>query len=102
MERGENRVGNNHQSYASRPLSKFQRKVRAGVPKDGLLNHVTIHYIPETVERVCSIPMVPGADHRDMPKKLRITVLPMQQQSVTVSIPEDLVVSIIRASSKRA
>lgn len=75
VERGAHSVGENHQSYTSKPLSEFQRKVRAGVPKDDLLNHVTIRFNPETVERVCSIPIIPAADHRDMPKKLQLKYL---------------------------
>ena len=75
VEQGAHSVGKTRQSYASRPLSEFQRKAREGVPKDGLLNHVTIRFNQDTVERVCSIPMVPGADHRDMPKKLQMYCL---------------------------
>jgi site-specific DNA-cytosine methylase len=76
VERGEKFVGRNHQSYAySRPLSEFQRRVRAGVSKDTLFNHVTMRWNEETTERVCSIPLRPGADHRDMPKALGIDFL---------------------------
>jgi site-specific DNA-cytosine methylase len=75
VEQAAHSVGKNHQSYASRPLSEFQRQARAGVPQDGLLNHVTIRSNQETVERVCNIPMLPGADHRDMPKKLQLNCL---------------------------
>ena len=86
VERGAHSLGKNHQSYTSRPLSEFQRKARACVPKDDLLNHVTIRFNPETVERVYSIPMVPGADHRDMPKKLRMNLLVQLHCNCTVHV----------------
>jgi site-specific DNA-cytosine methylase len=78
-----NFVGYDKQSYACRPLSEYQRRLRKGVPHNTVLNHVTIKYYDEPrwnkrgglenakTEQVCSIPMRPGADHRDLPEKLK-------------------------------
>jgi hypothetical protein len=37
-------VGKDHQSYAPRPVSEYQRKLRANVPMDELYNHVTLRW----------------------------------------------------------
>ena len=72
VERKSDFVGENLRSYPSVPRSEFQRKMRARVPIDRLMNHVTMSWYDTTIERVCSIPLIPDSDHRVMPKKLRL------------------------------
>jgi DNA-cytosine methyltransferase len=60
-------VGRNEQSYASQPLSEFQRSMRNGVALTGLTNHVNEILNPEDIRRVCAVPLLPGCDHRDIP-----------------------------------
>jgi DNA (cytosine-5)-methyltransferase 1 len=64
-------VGREEQSYAYPPLSEYQRRLRMGVPNDGVRCHFTRPWNDMVTERICSIPMVPGADHRALPEKLR-------------------------------
>jgi hypothetical protein len=76
-------VGSETQAYASPALSEYQRKLRRSVQDNELRNHVTIafHDNPAVAkekyirhartEQVCNIPMKPGADHRDLPRKLK-------------------------------
>ncbi|KAH7346621.1 S-adenosyl-L-methionine-dependent methyltransferase [Rhexocercosporidium sp. MPI-PUGE-AT-0058] len=64
---GEDSVGLNEQSYASQPLCEYQRKLRAKVGKNPLMNHVTQHWSEERTALVCDVPLWPGADHRDVP-----------------------------------
>ncbi|KAH0558938.1 hypothetical protein GP486_004436 [Trichoglossum hirsutum] len=64
-------VGREKQSYAYPPLSEYQRRLRKGVPNDGVRCHFTRPWSDMITERICSIPMVPGVDHRALPEKLR-------------------------------
>jgi DNA (cytosine-5)-methyltransferase 1 len=68
---GDRWVGKEKQSYAYPPLSEYQRRLRSGVPNDGVRCHFTRPWNDMVTERICSIPMVPGADHRALPEKLR-------------------------------
>jgi site-specific DNA-cytosine methylase len=79
-------AGNDRQPYASDPLTEYQRRIRKGASKI-VHNHVTpAWYDHPTIgksksgdqalryaktEQICSIPMLPGADHRDLPKTLK-------------------------------
>ena len=63
-------VGENIQLYVSQPASEFQRKLRAGVPNSRLLNHVTNYWGDEMTERICNVPMRPGANHWNIPDVL--------------------------------
>ncbi|RDL37152.1 uncharacterized protein BP5553_04585 [Venustampulla echinocandica] len=79
--RGKDYVGVDKQDYAYPPLTEYQRVLRRGVPADRLMNHVTHNFFdnpPATgrlrqaiSEQVCNIEMIPGADHRGLPRKLR-------------------------------
>ncbi|KAH0545257.1 hypothetical protein FGG08_000711 [Glutinoglossum americanum] len=64
-------VGREEQSYAYPPLSEYQRMLRKGVSNDGVRCHFTRPWNDMVTERICSIPMVPGVDHRALPEKLR-------------------------------
>ncbi|KAI9769140.1 MAG: hypothetical protein M1840_004491 [Geoglossum simile] len=64
-------VGKEKQSYAYPPLSEYQRRLRKGVSNDGVRCHFTRPWNDMVTERICSIPMVPGVDHRALPEKLR-------------------------------
>lgn len=66
-------AGRDHQSYASHPLSEYQRKLGAGVRKDELFNHVTKVWDQRRTmvsEQASNVPLRPGADHRDLPRAL--------------------------------
>ncbi|KAL2069986.1 hypothetical protein VTL71DRAFT_14666 [Oculimacula yallundae] len=67
----DNTVGLKEQSYATGPLSEYQRKMRLGVGMDGLQNHVTMHWSDAMTMLICEIPLRPGADHRDVSTELR-------------------------------
>lgn len=58
-------VGNFEQSYATSPLSEYQRKLRKGLSNNQLRKHLTRCYKPHVTRLVCSIPLKPGADHRE-------------------------------------
>ncbi|KAE9380648.1 S-adenosyl-L-methionine-dependent methyltransferase [Stipitochalara longipes BDJ] len=88
VERGSNFVGRNHQSYASKPLSEFQRKLRAGVPKDGLLNHVTMRWNEETIERVLH-----PTQHR---------VVSVREYARAMGMPDDFVFDLENQKTKDA
>ncbi|KAI9640608.1 hypothetical protein NHQ30_010907 [Ciborinia camelliae] len=58
------------QAYASDPLSEYQRKMRKSVPRQLLQNH-TIHCIStKETERLCNIPILAGANYKNMPVNL--------------------------------
>ncbi|KAJ1926787.1 hypothetical protein IWQ60_003489 [Tieghemiomyces parasiticus] len=62
-------VGAMHQPYQCPPLSQYQRERRWRAER--LCNHVTRAFNSETVERICRVAMLPGADHRGLPDKLK-------------------------------
>jgi len=68
-------IGQDLQPYASGPKSEYQRKLRAGIPKDQqVYNHVTLRWSEKkskVIEQVCNVPLRPDADHRDLPMKLK-------------------------------
>ncbi|CAG8825437.1 26379_t:CDS:2, partial [Gigaspora margarita] len=55
--------------YESGPLSEYQRQCRKD--SEFLHNHVTRAFNQLTVERIIRIPMFPGADHSNLPEKLK-------------------------------
>jgi hypothetical protein len=64
----QDKVGDNNQKYASKkPLSEFQREVRYGTKNDVVLNHYTMKWKDEVMERILRIPMKPNANHMDIP-----------------------------------
>jgi DNA (cytosine-5)-methyltransferase 1 len=64
-------IGKEKDSYVHPPLSEYQRRLRKDVPIDGVRCHFTRTWNDMLTERICSIPLVAGADHRDLPEKLR-------------------------------
>jgi DNA (cytosine-5)-methyltransferase 1 len=66
-----NWVGKDLQTYPHPPLSEYQRRAREGVGNDQLTCHITRPWGDSMVERICSIPMAAGADHRQLPRKLK-------------------------------
>ncbi|CAG8629871.1 5745_t:CDS:2, partial [Acaulospora morrowiae] len=62
-------VGDNVSEYKLSPLSEYQRQLRKGT--NILHNHVTRAFNNLTVERIVRIPMFPGADHSNLPEKLK-------------------------------
>ncbi|KAJ1968533.1 hypothetical protein H4R35_006401, partial [Dimargaris xerosporica] len=62
-------VGIMDQSYQCPPLTQYQRERRYLAER--LHNHVTRCFNDLTVERICRIPMEPGADHSALPDKLK-------------------------------
>ncbi|KAF5869059.1 putative s-adenosyl-l-methionine-dependent methyltransferase protein [Botrytis fragariae] len=63
-------VGLEKQDYASPHLCEFQRQARKSVPDQLLHNHVTGRISAKQAERVCSIPLIAGADYRRMNEEL--------------------------------
>ncbi|KAI9246081.1 S-adenosyl-L-methionine-dependent methyltransferase [Phascolomyces articulosus] len=61
-------VGTEIQKYGNEAKTDFQADIRHGA--NMLHNHVTRSFSPLNIERVCNIPMRPGADHRDLPDAL--------------------------------
>jgi DNA (cytosine-5)-methyltransferase 1 len=59
---GKGYVGYMEQDIVKPPLCEFQRQIRKGVG-DKIVAHVTRIFNNLTVERICRIPMVAGADH---------------------------------------
>ncbi|KAJ1981436.1 hypothetical protein H4R33_005251 [Dimargaris cristalligena] len=62
-------VGIMDQPFQCPPLTQYQRERRYRAER--LHNHVTRVFNDLTVERICRIPMVPGADHSGLPDKLK-------------------------------
>ncbi|KAJ1983305.1 hypothetical protein H4R34_001360 [Dimargaris verticillata] len=62
-------VGIMDQPYQCPPLTQYQRERRYLAER--LQNHVTRCFNELTVERICRIPMEPGADHSALPDKLK-------------------------------
>ncbi|CZS96724.1 uncharacterized protein RAG0_05935 [Rhynchosporium agropyri] len=67
----EDAIGLERQNYPTQPLSEYQRKMRIGVGMDNLMNHVTHQWQDHITILICEIPMVPGADHRDVANELK-------------------------------
>ncbi|KAK0103515.1 hypothetical protein ONS95_005536 [Cadophora gregata] len=75
-------VGRNDQSYSLGPLTEYQRKLREGnTSKNTVKNHVTAKLHALNTERVCSIPLWPGASYKDLPADLRISRKAPQENS---------------------
>ncbi|CAJ0911529.1 1777_t:CDS:2, partial [Entrophospora sp. SA101] len=62
-------VGDMKTKYVFEPVSEYQRLCRKD--SEFLYNHVTRAFNPLTVERIVRIPMFPGADHSNLPEKLK-------------------------------
>ncbi|KAJ1651493.1 hypothetical protein IWQ61_007957 [Dispira simplex] len=62
-------VGVMDQPFQCPPLTQYQRDRRRQARR--LANHVTRPFLELTVERICRIPMTPGADHQNLPEKLK-------------------------------
>ncbi|CAG8512544.1 12197_t:CDS:10 [Ambispora leptoticha] len=62
-------VGEAEREYESEPLSEFQRQCRKKAKK--LYNHVTRTFLSLNVERIYRVPLIPGADHHDLPERLK-------------------------------
>lgn len=73
-----NFIGQDLQPYLSEPLSEFQRKLRKGLTRQQLRNHVTYNAGEKMVERVCNIPLehqLPRADYRYLPDLIKTPAL---------------------------
>lgn len=68
-------VGEYIQSYASRPLTEFQRQIRSNVTGDRVKNHFTRRWGEVVMLRIARIPLTPGANHNDMPAKYDVPCL---------------------------
>ncbi|KAH7397790.1 S-adenosyl-L-methionine-dependent methyltransferase [Cadophora sp. MPI-SDFR-AT-0126] len=64
-------VGRNVQAYTSGPLTEYQRVLRISNTSNTVKNHVTAKMHALNVERVCSIPIRPGASYKDLPLALQ-------------------------------
>ncbi|CAG8618202.1 1992_t:CDS:2, partial [Diversispora eburnea] len=62
-------VGDNVTEYKLNPLSEYQRQCRKKATI--LHNHIARAFNKITVERIIRIPMFPGADHSNLPEKLK-------------------------------
>jgi len=57
--------------YAHAPMSRYQKHVRQGSSAK-VSHHYTRRFGAKIVERVVQVPLRPGADHVDLPRKLRV------------------------------
>lgn len=69
--RKEDYVGAKKQAYRYPPLTEYQRSLREGVGKDDLTGHYTRIFDIQTTERICSIGLGAGSDHRSLPANLK-------------------------------
>ncbi|ORX99839.1 S-adenosyl-L-methionine-dependent methyltransferase [Basidiobolus meristosporus CBS 931.73] len=62
-------IGSMEMDYTNPPLTEYQRQLRRNAHK--LHNHVTRGFNDLTTERICRVPMWAGADHSNLPEKLK-------------------------------
>ncbi|KAK9703383.1 hypothetical protein K7432_010758 [Basidiobolus ranarum] len=62
-------IGDMETEYSHPPLTEYQRQLRKHATK--LYNHITRGFNELTTERICGVPMWAGADHSNLPEKLK-------------------------------